>query len=89
MLPTLNVFDDWILVNSLYRRGRWVKVGDLVSFRHPLVPGARASKRVIGMSGDFVMTGSKEGGEGEGMMIQVCVFCYSSWMGDETVSWDL
>ena len=55
--------------NYAYRRGRGVKVGDVVDFHHPMVPGSGAVKRVVGMPGDFVARGG-EGGTG-GMMMQV------------------
>lgn len=56
-------------IDHTYRRGRGVKVGDVVDFHHPMVQGAGAVKRVMGMPGDFVV---KDGGEGRGkMMIQV------------------
>ena len=69
MLPTLNVEGDWLLISHLHRRGRNIKVGDVVSFKHPLIPGEGAVKRVIGMPGDFVMRDSP--GSGSDMMIQV------------------
>ena len=68
MLPTLNVIGDWVYISKLYRRGKGIQVGDVVSFKHPLVPGMRASKRVLGMPGDFVLRNTP--GEG-GMMVQV------------------
>nr|POF13910.1 hypothetical protein CFP56_02934 [Quercus suber] len=46
---------DWLLISKYYRRGREVKVGDLVSFRHPVNRETYAVKRVIGMPGDFVL----------------------------------
>ncbi|MCJ1389476.1 hypothetical protein MMC18_002333 [Xylographa bjoerkii] len=69
MLPTLNVAGDWVYVSRFYRRGRAVKVGDVVTIRHPMFPGTGASKRVLGMSGDFVLRDTP-GGEG-GMMVQI------------------
>jgi len=74
MLPTLSVNGDAVLLSRYHRRGRGVKVGDLVTFRHPLEPEEGALKRVVGMPGDFVCTGQRvRGREGEeGGMIQVC-----------------
>ena len=69
MLPLLNVRGDCLWISTLHRRGKGVKVGDLVSLMHPLVPGAGASKRVLGMPGDYVMRDSR--GSGSDMMIQV------------------
>ena len=69
MLPTLNVHDDWVYISRLNRRGKNVKVGDLVSIKHPMFPGFTAGKRVIGMPGDFVMF--RKEGEVEDRMVQV------------------
>ena len=54
MLPTLSAKGDGVFVNTTFRRGRGIKVGDCVDFEHPMVPGVGAIKRVIGMPGDFV-----------------------------------
>ena len=69
MLPTLNVRYDWVYVSKLYRRGKGVKVGDVVTFKHPMFPGTGAAKRVLGMPGDFVLRDTP--GSGSDMMIQV------------------
>jgi len=57
MLPTIphsyNGF-PWVLYSSLHRRGRNIKVGDVVTYTHPIVPNQYGCKRVIGMPGDFV-----------------------------------
>lgn len=66
MVPTMSVRGDWYYISNFNRRGRDVKVGDVISYKHPLVEGAEAIKRVLGMPGDFVCTGEKEG-----RMIQV------------------
>ncbi|KAL8717056.1 MAG: hypothetical protein Q9225_005664 [Loekoesia sp. 1 TL-2023] len=73
MLPTLAAQGDLVWISSYYRHGKGVKVGDLISFKHPCVPGAAALKRVGGMPGDFVMRDVYEGGDGKGreMMLQV------------------
>lgn len=69
MLPTISVSGDRVLLSKYNRRGRGVQVGDLVAFKHPLVPEAEALKRVAGMPGDFVYVGEKvEGSEEEGMI---------------------
>ena len=39
-------------------------MGDVVDFHHPMVRGAGAIKRVVGMPGDFVV--KDDGGEGGG-----------------------
>lgn len=69
MLPTLNTFGDWILVSKHYRHGRNVRIGDIVSFRHPANVNIDGCKRVIGLPGDFVVRDTP--GEGEGWMYQV------------------
>lgn len=69
MLPTLAVVNDWVYISKLYRRGKGVQVGDVVSFKHPMFPSVGALKRVVGMPGDFVMRDIP--GSGRGMMIQV------------------
>ena len=55
MLPTLYSTGDWLIMSKIYRKGRGIKIGDLVSFKHPLSEDTRAVKRVIGMPGDFVL----------------------------------
>ena len=72
MVPTLLVDGDAVLVSKYYRRGRDVKVGELVSIRHPMAPDIAALKRVVGLPGDFVLTGERNT-RGERMMIQVCI----------------
>lgn len=70
MAPTLAPSGDSVLISKYYRHGRGLKVGDVVSFKHPLREDMRASKRVIGMPGDFVLRDTPD--KGMGMMIQVC-----------------
>ena len=55
MWPTLAAHGEWLAISKSYRRGRGINVGDMVDFMHPLVPGAGAVKRVVGMPGDFVV----------------------------------
>ncbi|MCJ1456397.1 hypothetical protein MMC28_006758 [Mycoblastus sanguinarius] len=69
MIPTLSVQGDCVYIDKSFRRGRGVKVGDLIDFKHPLVLGQGAVKRVMGMPGDFVVKDMGEGGEAR--MIQV------------------
>lgn len=54
MLPTVASSGDWLLISKYYRRGREVRVGDVVSYKLPLKPGENGVKRVVGLSGDFV-----------------------------------
>jgi inner membrane protease subunit 1 len=44
----------WILYSSLHRRGRNIRVGDVIVYTHPIFPNEQGCKRVIGMPGDFV-----------------------------------
>jgi inner membrane protease subunit 1 len=55
MLPTLEVEGDAVWVDARCRRGRGVRVGDVVSARHPADPREAISKRVLGLPGDFVL----------------------------------
>ncbi|KFY94306.1 hypothetical protein V498_03925 [Pseudogymnoascus sp. VKM F-4517 (FW-2822)] len=69
MLPTFEVLGDWVISNKAYRRGRGVVVGDLVTFRSVREPGEKVIKRVIGLEGDYVLTGTP--GSGSKNMTQV------------------
>ena len=74
MTPTIDFSGEVLIVSKQYRRGRGIQVGDLVSFRHPVLTdfGERAVKRVIGMPGDFVLRDTPGHGIfGEEAMIQV------------------
>ena len=55
MLPTLSVYGDRVYVSKLYRRGKGIRVGDVITLKHPMFPGTGASKRVLGMPGDFIV----------------------------------
>ncbi len=44
----------WIMYSNLHRRGRKIKVGDVIMYKNPIFPTQRGCKRVIGMPGDFV-----------------------------------
>lgn len=68
MLPTLNVRGDWVLISKLNKLGRGLRVGDLVSYKHPVEADIGVIKRVIGMPGDFVV---KDPTDGSGDMLQV------------------
>ena len=70
MLPTFAVSNDWILISKLHTLGRGCKVGDVVSYAHPVYgPKVSVIKRIIGMPGDFVVKDPME--EGPGEMLQV------------------
>jgi len=54
----------WIMYSSLHRRGRNIKVGDVITYTNPIFPNENGCKRVIGMPGDFVSVvtpGRREG----------------------------
>lgn len=55
MMPTFASAGEWIILDKYYRRGRNVQVGDVVSFKSPIMEGEANIKRVIGMAGDFVL----------------------------------
>lgn len=69
MLPTISAKGDGVIVLRIYRRGRNIRVGDMVNIKHPLFPNFGAIKRVVGMPGDFV---SRDGLGGQ-TMVQVRV----------------
>lgn len=73
MLPTLSVRNDVVWCSRAYRRGRGIKVGDVIEIRHPMMPEAGAIKRVVGMPGDFVVRDplTKDIPGKEGGMLQV------------------
>jgi signal peptidase I len=57
MLPTLEADNTWLLQSRWHSRGRGVEVGDLVSYKIPIFENHFAIKRVLGMPGDYVLTG--------------------------------
>jgi inner membrane protease subunit 1 len=57
MVPTMPASyrkRPWILYSSLYRRGRGLKVGDVITYTSPIFSTDTGCKRIIGMPGDFV-----------------------------------
>ena len=69
MLPTVKILGDVVYTSKRYARGNGIQFGDLVEFKHPMVPSEAALKRVMGLPGDFVR---EDGGLGSGdRMIQV------------------
>ncbi len=79
MLPTINSFGDAVLISKYYRRGRGVKVGDIISYTHPIIPEIKGLKRIVGMEGDFVLRDTPGLGldESEEKMLQVCYRYFS------------
>ncbi|KAF2126893.1 LexA/Signal peptidase [Dothidotthia symphoricarpi CBS 119687] len=43
-----------LIYSCLHRRGRGIRVGDVIAYTNPVFPRDRGCKRVIGMPGDFV-----------------------------------
>ncbi|KAK4889208.1 hypothetical protein LTR27_011966 [Elasticomyces elasticus] len=90
MLPTMASHGDSVVMSKWFRRGRGLRVGDLVSFRHPINMGESAVKRILGMPGDFVAVGGARGagmgGEGGGGdMLQVPAgHC---WIVGDNLTW--
>jgi mitochondrial inner membrane protease subunit 1 len=76
MLPTLEVMGDRVLISKHYRRGRDVKVGDMVTFRSVVDPEDNVIKRVIGLEGDYVLRNTP--GSRNDSMIQVITSCLKS-----------
>lgn len=71
MLPTFDVVDDRVLISKYYRRGRGVKVGDVIAFRSVVNPDEDVIKRVVGLSGDYVLRDTP--GTTSDTMIQVSI----------------
>lgn len=69
MLPTINASGDSVIISKLYRRGKYVGIGDVVSFEHPVDQGVHSIKRVVGLEGDWVCRDTP--GIGGGTVIQV------------------
>ncbi|OAA57188.1 Peptidase S24/S26A/S26B/S26C [Cordyceps fumosorosea ARSEF 2679] len=69
MLPTFSTYGDWIGTDKRFRRGRGVRVGDLVLYKMPFAAHDMGVKRVVGLPGDYVSIGTP-GQPGEENMIQ-------------------
>ena len=85
MLPTFTVDGDWIAADMTYRRGRRIKVGDLVLYNIPIFAHQQGVKRVIGMPGDYVSIRTP-GIEGEDQMIQVDHMPFTNMSNSLTMS---
>ncbi|KAF7507817.1 hypothetical protein GJ744_010118 [Endocarpon pusillum] len=55
MYPTLGTTTKHNIISKQHRLGRDVRVGDLITFKHPNFAHLRLGKRVIGLPGDFVV----------------------------------
>ena len=55
MLPTIPSQLTYTIYSRRHKRGKNVKIGDLVIFEHPIFLRGKACKRVIGMPGDYVL----------------------------------
>jgi inner membrane protease subunit 1 len=55
----------YILYSSLHRRGRNIKVGDVITYINPVLPHTFGCKRVVGMPGDFVSVVTPGRGDGD------------------------
>lgn len=69
MLPTFHVTGDTVLISRLYRGGKGIVPGDIVSFDSVVEPGEKVIKRVVGLEGDYVLRDTP--GESS-IMVQVC-----------------
>ena len=79
MLPTVDIMGQWVVVSSLHRHGRGVKVGDLVTYDIPVSRETCGLKRVIGMPGDYVALQAPMAPKGVGDdMMQVCCLSHPS-----------
>lgn len=102
MVPTIpHSFSHrpWILYSPLHRRGRGIKVGDVITYTHPLFPHQRGCKRVIGMPGDWVAVVSaaredadleREGTEGDWANVKERVVRVPEghcWIAGDNLEW--
>jgi inner membrane protease subunit 1 len=61
MYPTIEYKGDRFVISRWNRRGRDVKVGDLVTIKHPWFEHQTSLKRITGLPGDFVVKEEKAG----------------------------
>ncbi len=60
MLPTIQIWGEWLVVSKRHRYGRDVQVGDIVIYTVPIYPNTDGAKRVLGMPGDYVLLNSPD-----------------------------
>ncbi|VEU21891.1 DEKNAAC102846 [Brettanomyces naardenensis] len=61
MLPTLQVSNDYAIVDKRYKYGRNVKIGDVIVARKPNAPESWVCKRITGMAGDIILIDPSKG----------------------------
>ncbi|KAI9296259.1 LexA/Signal peptidase, partial [Neoconidiobolus thromboides FSU 785] len=54
MLPTLNIYGDYLLLDKISPRIQKLSIGDLIVFTSPADPHITACKRIIGMPGNTI-----------------------------------
>ncbi|KIV87341.1 signal peptidase I [Exophiala sideris] len=55
MYPTIPSEESYTIYSRRHRRGKNIKVGDIIVFENPIFLRGRACKRVIGMPGDYIV----------------------------------
>jgi len=55
MFPTVPTEDSYTIYSRRHRRGKNVRIGDLITFDSPIFKRQAACKRIIGMPGDYVL----------------------------------
>jgi len=55
MYPTISSDLSYTIYSRMHKRGRNVKIGDVILFENPIFLRGKACKRVIGMPGDYVV----------------------------------
>lgn len=76
MLPNFEVMGDTVIVDRWYRRGRGIKVGDVVTFDSVVHPGEKVMKRILGMEGDYVLSHTPESGSDAMIQVRVTFLIY-------------
>lgn len=55
MLPTLQVQNDFCIVDKRFKYGRGIQMGDMIVARKPTQPESWICKRITGMPGDIIL----------------------------------
>lgn len=77
MLPGWDIWGKGAIVSHRHRRGKNVRVGDVVKFKVPFLKSEEAIKRVAGLPGDYVLVHGPESERDE--MIQVGLGVCLGW----------